>query len=197
MRRGEHASHLAYLFLTMIVVSRLSSASTRNEVFPSAVDLEGKQVQPLAAALGKVVVLIFMRADCPISNRYAPTIQQLSAHYGDKIGFWLVYPDKAASSAAIRKQLQDYGYKIPALRDPEHTLAARSHVEVTPEAAVFDTTGRLVYHGRIDNWYQQFGRSRPQPTTHELADAIEAALNGRTPAAGTVTPVGCYISDLE
>ena len=32
--------------------------------------------------------------------------------------------------------------------------------------------GSLVYHGRIDNLFEDFGRARPAATTHELEDAI-------------------------
>jgi hypothetical protein len=161
-------------------------------------DLDGKQIDPVANSAGNVVVLLFVRTDCPISNRYAPSIQGLSSQYAGKAIFWLVYPDKRESPVSIRKHLQDYGYKnLTALRDPQHVLVKRSQAQVTPEAAVFDHSGRLVYHGRIDNWYQEFGRVRSIPTSHELDDAIRAALVGRPVANTAVSAVGCYISDLE
>ena len=69
--------------------------------------------------------------------------------------------------------------------------------KATPEAAVFDTNGELVYHGRIDNLYERLGQSRRAATTHELADAIEAASKGLNPAVATTEAVGCFISDLE
>ncbi len=160
-------------------------------------DLTGKNVDPFREASGKAIVLVFLRTDCPISNRYAPTIQQLSARYSGQAAFWLVYPDKKTSAAAIRKYLLDYGYKLPALRDPQRILVGRSRVQVTPEVAVFDARARLVYHGRIDNWYEDFGRSRSAPTTHDLDDAIRATLSGKPPAAAVIDAVGCYISDLQ
>ncbi len=94
--------------------------------------------------------------------------------------FWLVYPDKNDSPQLIRKYLADYGYHLPALRDPEHSLAKLSHVQITPEAAVFDREHRLVYDGRIDDWYLDLGRARTAATTHELEDAIHAALAGKS-----------------
>jgi hypothetical protein len=86
---------------------------------------------------------------------------------------------------------------LPALRDPEHTLVKLSHVKITPEVAVFDRHGRLVYDGRINDWYIDLGKSRPAPTSHELEDAIRAASAGESPAHNEVRGVGCYISDLE
>jgi thiol-disulfide isomerase/thioredoxin len=171
-------------------------AGSRTEQ-PTSVDLSGTPVDPLKAAPGKVVVLLFVRTDCPISNRYAPTIQKLSAQYAGKAAFWLVYPDKAESPEAIRKHEQDFGYKLSALRDVRHALVKESRAQITPEAAVFDVNRRLVYHGRIDNLYEDFGRARTAATTHELDDAIVAAINGKTLAVDNAPAVGCYISDLE
>jgi thiol-disulfide isomerase/thioredoxin len=164
---------------------------------PTSVDLSGTPVDPLKAATGKVVVLLFVRTDCPISNRYAPTIQKLSAQYAGKAAFWLVYPDKTESPETIRKHDQDFGYKLSALRDVRHALVKESRAQITPEAAVFDANHRLVYHGRIDNLYEDFGRARTAATTHELDDAIAAAINGKTLAVDNAPAVGCYISDLE
>jgi thiol-disulfide isomerase/thioredoxin len=148
----------------------------------TALDLEGHPVNPLNTDPGKVVVLVFLRRDCPVSSRYAPTIQEISKRFADRASFWLVYPDKSESATAIRKHLQEFGYHLPALRDPEHALARLSHVEITPEIAVFDRERRLVYDGRIDDWYLDLGRARPAPTTHELEDAIHAALAGKAAA---------------
>jgi hypothetical protein len=161
-------------------------------------DLAGKVSDPFQAAHGKVVVLIFVRTDCPISNRYAPTIQRLSAEHADNSVFWLVYPSKNDSPAMIRKHDKEFGYKIASLRDPQRVLVKVSQAQITPEAAVFDAQRRLIYHGRIDNLYEDFGHARKAPTTHELADAIDAAVSGKGPAIVKATPaVGCYISDLE
>lgn len=163
----------------------------------SALDLNGNAVDPVAATSGKVVVLVFLRRDCPISSRYAPVIQEISAHYRDNTSFFLIYPDKDDTPQAIRQYLSDYGYRLQALRDPWHILVKRAQVEITPEAAVFNRDHNLVYHGRIDNWYVEFGRSRPAPTTHELSDAIQAAIARKPAPESAVKGVGCYISDVE
>jgi hypothetical protein len=123
-------------------------------------------------------------------------IQRISAQYAGKAGFWLVYLGKTASAEKIRQHESEYGYKLPALRDPQHALVAQGQVQVTPEAAVFDAHHRLIYHGRIDNWYEDLGHARPAATTHELDDAIQAALTGKAPPS-SAPGVGCYIADTE
>jgi thiol-disulfide isomerase/thioredoxin len=198
MGRGFDTSRVLRVMLSVNVAAWLIlSASTFAAPQNTAFDLAGNPVDPLKTAAGKVVVLVFLRTDCPVSNRYAPAIQRLSAAHADKAVFWLVYPSKAESVLAIRKHEQEYGYKIPALRDPQHVLVKESQVQITPEVAVFNSNRRLVYHGRIDNLYEDIGRARTVATTHELEDAIQAAFSGKSLAADAIHGVGCYISDLE
>lgn len=166
-------------------------------VAQQAVNLQGHPEDPFANSSGKVVVLVFLRRDCPVSGRYAPSIQQISKQVSSQANFWLVYPDKSDTPQAIKKSVDDYGYHLPVLRDPDHALAKLSRVQITPEVAVFDRNRKLVYDGRIDDWYIDFSRARPSPTTHELEDAIRAAVSGKTLARNEVRGVGCYISDLQ
>jgi thiol-disulfide isomerase/thioredoxin len=155
-----------------------------------------KAVDPMATAAGKPVVLIFVRTDCPISNRYAPTVQQLAAKYRGSVQFWLVYPAKQDSREKIAAQTAEYGYDLPWVRDVDHVLVGRAKATITPEAALFDQAGQLRYHGRIDDLYVSFGRSRRAATKHDLDDAIEAVLTGK-PVSDNAPAVGCYISDLR
>ena len=181
----------ALTIVVLVLASPLFPAAQKR-----AVHLDGTPADPFLENAGKPVVLLFVRTDCPISNRYAPLIQRISSHYAARVAFSLVYPGRTTSAERIRQHESDYGYKLPALRDPEHALVLQAQVQVTPEAAVFDANHRLVYHGRIDNLYAEVGRARPAATTHELDDAIEAALNGKAPPPNTPA-VGCYIADLE
>jgi thiol-disulfide isomerase/thioredoxin len=197
MGRRWHTIRFVRLLLVVIVAAGLAWLASSLGAENTAFDLAGNPVDPLKSGGGKIVVLVFVRTDCPVSNRYAPTIQKLSEEHAAKAAFWLIYPSKAESAEVIQKHEREYGYKIPALRDPQHVLVKASQVEITPEVAVFSTDRRLVYHGRIDNLYEDIGRTRSVATTHELEDAISAALGGKTLHAGATHGVGCYISDLE
>lgn len=212
MVRGTHFTSLASRIL--IVLSLLlfaldwSMTGVRAASDPphaiadgSAVDLSGASVDPLKASSGKIVVLVFVRVDCPISNRYSPTIEAIARwtelENAGRVAFWLVYPDRSESAEQIRKHEREFGYDLPALRDVKRSLVTESHVQTTPEAAVFDVNRKLVYHGRIDNLFEDFGRARPAATTHELEDAIHAVLGGKAVANPSIPSVGCYISDLK
>ena len=157
---------------------------------------DAARLDPIASSRGPAV-LIFLRTDCPVSQRYAPTIQALASKYAGQATFWLVFPAKSDSTAIIAAHTREYGYTLAALRDPDHLLVSRAKATITPEAAVFDAKGVLRYHGRLDDLYVSFGRSRRAPTTHDLDDALRAVLAGKTVTNDATPAVGCYIADLK
>ncbi len=143
-------------------------------------------------------VLLFVRTDCPITNRYAPELQRISAEFKDRgVEFWLVYPDASETAQHIDEQMKEYHFPGTPLRDPRHELVKRAHATVAPEAAVFDGSGRLLYHGRIDDRWVDIGKSRPVAQTHDLEDAIAAVLAGKPVAQPETRAVGCSLADIE
>jgi AhpC/TSA family len=180
---------IAFLFSVAQTLHSQSSSA-------SVTDLDGHAMDPFHRAAGKIVVLVFVRTDCPISNRYAPTIQSMSAHYATHTAFYLVYPIKSETTAQIREHTKAYGYHLPILRDPDYALVKRAQVQVTPEAAVFSPDGRLLYHGRIDDWYVDFARARSSPTTHDLSAALDAAVADKPVPAASAPAVGCFLPGL-
>ena len=169
-------------------------------------DIRGNPVDPTTDSTAVASVTLFIESGCPISNRYAPEIQSLYQRYAPRgVNFWLVYPDSGTSAQAILEHMQDYGYSMPALRDPEHALVQRANARVTPEAAIFLGDGTLVYHGRIDNRYKDITTRRPEATVHDVAAVLDALLEGKEPGSApgrslkpTSQPAfGCYIRDLK
>jgi thiol-disulfide isomerase/thioredoxin len=194
--RNGHAAQnrLAFLLLLcgfVVAVCEFSAAAQ------STVDLGGKPVDPIKFSEGKIAVLIFVRTDCPISNRYAPLLQHFQDEYAGKAKFWLVFPGAKTGPQQIAEYLRQFHYSIPALRDMDFTLVKRAGASITPEAAVFDARGRLLYHGRIDNLYESPGRARPAATTRELQSVLDATVAGKPSPLAAAPAVGCYISDLE
>jgi hypothetical protein len=66
-----------------------------------------------------------------------------------------------------------------------------------PEAFVLKADGDVIYHGRIDDWYEAIGKPRAVVQKRELRDAITAALANRVPARVYARPVGCYFEELR
>ncbi|MBV9406320.1 MAG: redoxin domain-containing protein, partial [Acidobacteriaceae bacterium] len=140
-------------------------------------DSRAMQEQDPAA---RVRVLLFVRTDCPITNRYAPELKRIANEFaGRGVAFWLVYPDASETTATIEKHMAQYQFPGTAVRDPKRELVKRAHATVAPEAAVFDSAERLLYHGRIDDRYVDIGKARPEAQSHDLENAIAAVLAGR------------------
>jgi thiol-disulfide isomerase/thioredoxin len=193
---GNHRSLLRCAVLTMLSTVASAMLQAQGNAAPSGVvDVNGQAVDPFHRTSGKVIVLLFVRTDCPISNRYAPTIREISTKYKNGAEFYLVYPVKSETADQINKHRKEYGYQMTALRDPEYALVKRAKARVTPEAAVFSADGKLLYHGRINDWYAEFGRARRAPTTQELADALAAATSGKPLAVASEPAVGCFLPD--
>jgi len=190
------APRRAGVLFASFLVSALFSFSWAGPLPPQLpLDLAGNAVDPFTGG-NRLTVLIFVRTDCPLSNRYAPEIQRLASTFASRgVNFWLVYPDKAETAANIRDHVAAYGYALPALRDTHHFLVRKAEVAVTPESAVF-RGDKLLYHGRIDNRVQDFGQTRVVVTTHDLQDTISAALQNK-PVPRATEAVGCYISDVQ
>ena len=63
----------------------------------------------------------------------------------------------------------------------------------TPEAAVLDRDGKVVYLGRIDDAYYGFGKRRSSATSQDLRDALDAVLDGKPVPHPRTTVLGCEI----
>ena len=161
-------------------------------------DTAGHPFNPFEHDKGKVIVLVFTCIDCPISNAYAPKIRRLCEEFADSgIVFLLVHCDPDESLEAIENHRKEFLYPCAALFDPGHELVRRAQAHVTPEAAVFRPDGTLVYHGRIDNQYVEFGKRRPEATQEDLKLVLKAVTEGHPPQIKSSRAIGCSIASLK
>lgn len=162
----------------------------------------GGTLDPFAPA-GAATAIFFVQTDCPISNWYAPTIQQVCRDYATRgVGCTLMYEDVDLGSTGtsleqqVQRHLQEYRYeRMPAAVDRTRTIATRAGASVTPQVVVVDRTGTVRYSGRIDNAYADLGRPRQRVTSHELRDALDAILAGRPVTRSRTEALGCFIVD--
>jgi thiol-disulfide isomerase/thioredoxin len=145
----------------------------------------------------KAVVLLFVRTDCPISNRYAPELQRIYQKYSLKgVDFRLVYPETGLTPDKAEKHRKEYGYTIPALLDSGHEYVTRARAHFTPETAVF-VHGQLIYLGRIDDRYVDLGKARPEAARHDLDEVLAALVAGKSVRPRETKAVGCAIENLH
>jgi hypothetical protein len=150
------------------------------------------------AGPARVRVFVFARTDCPITNRYAPELARIGREFSSRgVQFWIVYPDSSETSEKIAKHMREYHLPGQGIPDPGLALRKRAEAKISPQAAVFDGRGRLVYSGRIDDRYVSFGKARVEPEVHDLENAIAATLAGKPVAVARTKAIGCYLDDLE
>lgn len=154
-------------------------------------DIDGQSWNPSGSSK-EPTVFIFLAADCPISNRYAPELKRIMNAYELKgVRFFLVYPD--ASERAIRTHMKEFGYTCGAIGDDAQRLIRVCGATVAPEVAVLSGSLEPVYRGRIDDRYVDFGKTRAAPEERNLVDALEAIVSGEQVLVKRTKAVGCYI----
>ncbi|HEU4420698.1 MAG TPA: redoxin domain-containing protein [Planctomycetota bacterium] len=187
MNRGSVAS-MAWLAFVMA-----SCATTRVQLQ----DLDGKAHDPLAVGHGAVHVLLFTSHECPIANAYAPTLRELASSWsGTAVRLFVIHVDPDLTVAAARTHARDYELPGSILLDPHHQLARAVGATKTPEAVVL-TGSSMVYRGRIDDQWRALGSRAQDATSHDLRDAVAAALAGRAVAVASTPVVGCLLPEAR
>ncbi len=177
---------------------RGSLRSQTSAVDPPMTDIDGQTWTPHPTVGTKANVLVFVTRDCPIANQYSPEISRLARSYADKsVSFLLVHTDPDTTPAGAREHAKEYDLHLPILLDPEHKLVAYTKVVVTPEAVVIKPDGTIAYSGRIDDRFGKLGRQRPEPSQHDLRDAIDAVLTDQPIKVARVEAIGCPIENLK
>lgn len=189
--------HRLLALAPVAVLALASPAPVRGGVGSTVAAADGTAVDPFAEPTGRAVVLFFVGVDCPISNRYAPEVKRIYREFAPQgVRFYLVYPDPDVTPAAAEEHAEAYGYPFPALLDPSHRLVERAAATVLSEAAVLTPRGELLYHGRIDDRFVDFGKARAAPTRRDLREALAAVLAGRPVPHPKTQAIGCFIPRL-
>lgn len=146
----------------------------------------------------KVVALVFVSSECPISNKLVPELERLHKRFSKKdAAVWIVYPNVSDGDREIARHRKEFRISAPFARDEKHELVKKAGATITPEAFVYNEKREIVYRGRITDQFLALGKGRPQPTQHDLRDAIEAAVAGEKPKQARTEAVGCFIQDQK
>jgi len=161
-------------------------------------DIAGKSLTFFSEtnARSKTVVFIFVLPDCPICNSYVPELKRIRRAFPE-IEFYRVYADPDTTRAEARQHSNEYDFGFPGLVDPAQRLVRKSGATRTPEAAVFSPDGKLLYRGRIDDRYVDFGKKRDHPRERDLEAALRSILENQTARWPDAPPIGCYIPTKE
>jgi hypothetical protein len=161
-------------------------------------DVNGKEQTPLSQPEHKATVLFFLLPDCPVSNAYAPEIKRIcDAYEPKKVAMFVVHADPDVTPEIAKKHAKEFGMACPVVCDPGHVLVKRTGVTMAPEVAVLGPDTKVLYRGRIDDLYADYGKRRSEPTQRDLRNALDAVLAGRPVATPTTKVIGCPLPEAR
>ncbi|HST51663.1 MAG TPA: thioredoxin family protein [Pyrinomonadaceae bacterium] len=192
---------LAFAFVVAAAAVRMSKASGARDDKAAAValgavvsdftlpDADGHE-HTLASLKGaKGTIIIFMATRCPVSNGYNERMEKLATDYAPRgVNVVGINANSTEPASEVKQHAAEKGLTFTILKDGSNQIADRFDAQVTPEAYLLDASGKLVYHGRIDN-----SRAGDAITSNELRDAIEAVLAGKPVAKPEAKAFGCSI----
>jgi thiol-disulfide isomerase/thioredoxin len=184
--------------LLLLSVALLAAAESRHDLFRvrRATDLARQTRRLGEAPATKAVVFIFLGPECPISQRYVPKLNRLAAAQDtNAVEFFGVIAGQSMTRTQAIAFAKEYAIQFPVLFDDGLALARWLRPTHMPEAFVLQRDGDVVYHGRIDDWYESPGKPRAAAQHHELRDALIAVVAGKSPPRIYAPPVGCYFED--
>ncbi|QQT28174.1 redoxin domain-containing protein [Sphingobacterium spiritivorum] len=154
--------------------------------------LQGKDYDFLNLS-DKPHVFIFYSTDCPLSQKYTLTISNIYNKYTDKINFVGVFPGREQHVEEYKNFKKKYNINYMLIKDEKFSLTSHLKATVTPEVFLLDKSGKIMYHGAIDDWAVKLGKTKQQPTINYLENAIESLLNNKNIQSDYIKPIGCYI----
>ncbi|MGE5278248.1 MAG: thioredoxin family protein [Acidobacteriota bacterium] len=143
-----------------------------------------------AAGSHKAVVVMFIATKCPYSNAYNDRMREISAAYGKQgVLFIGINSNKTEPLSEVAAHAKEHGLTFPIMKDPDNKVADLYDARHTPEIYVVDPGGKLRYHGRIDENYEDPSRV----TSPDLKNALNALLSNRPIAKAETRAFGCTI----
>src|SRR6266542_425149 len=144
----------------------------------------------LAASRHKAVVVMFIATKCPYSNAYNDRMRDLAAAYGKQgILFAGINSNKTEPAEEVIAHAKQHGFAFPIMKDAGNKVADLYDARHTQEIFVVDPEGKLRYHGRIDENYENASKV----TSPDLKNALDAMLGGRAIARAETKAFGCSI----
>jgi peroxiredoxin len=153
--------------------------------------LDGKTFTLAEAARShKAVVVIFIATQCPYSNAYNDRMRDMASAYEKKgVLFAGINSNKTEPAEEVSAHARKHGFGFPVMKDPDNRVADLYDARHTPEVFVVDPDGKLRYHGRIDENYEDAAKVN----SPDLKNALDALLGGNPIARTETKAFGCSI----
>jgi len=158
-------------------------------------NVDGRELSIAKISGTNGTLVIFSCNSCPWVKAWQDRIVAIGNEYSKKgIGVVAINSNdpnvKAEDSYAQMQQVaKSKGYEFPYVVDVTSDIARAFDATRTPEAFLFDSSGRLVYHGTIDD----NAHNVEQVEDHYLRDAMDALLAGKEIPEPETKSLGCSI----
>jgi hypothetical protein len=137
----------------------------------------------------KATALLFVSTNCPVSNAYNERMNAVYRDYSARgVQFAFVNSNVNESVSEIDEHARAHNFGFKVYKDADGMLADTVNAQFTPEVFLFDSTGTLVYHGRIDNT-----RELANVKSQDFRAALDAVLAGKPVAVANTKAFGCTI----
>ncbi len=143
----------------------------------------------------RILIVIFSCNHCPYVQAYEERIKEIQKDYTEK-GIQIIaissndavkYPEDSFEQMKIRSEEKSFNF--PYLYDEDQSLARTYDATHTPEVFVFDKNRKLVYHGKIDDNWQE-----PQKVNSKyLREALDEILSTKAVSVPETYSIGCTI----
>ena len=138
----------------------------------------------------KAVVLMFIATKCPYSNAYNDRMRQMADDYARKgVLFVGINSNSSEPEAEVKAHAAQHKFSFTLVKDPGNKVADMYDARRTPEIFVVGADGKLLYHGRIDENYEE----PTKVTSPDLKNALDQILAGQPVAKAETKAFGCTI----
>lgn len=161
-------------------------------------DITGKEISFKDAMSKNGLLVMFTCNTCPVVHSYQSRTLEVCKYAQDKqVGVILLNSNEAYRSDGdsyndMKDYAKDQSYNWPYVLDNNSAMADVFGATRTPECFLFNSAGKLIYHGAIDN-----NPNGPNEVTRKhLVVAMDEMLSGKDVSVKTTRSVGCSIKRL-
>ncbi len=143
----------------------------------------------------KGLLIVFTCNHCPYALAVWPRLIRLAKHARvSQINTVAInpnihpqYPEDAPAEMILK--IKEWGIDFPYLVDESQNVAKAFNAQCTPDIYLFDSHQELVYHGRIDDNWQDESKVKQQ----ELKEAIDCLSSSKPISTNQKSSMGCSI----
>ena len=158
-------------------------------------NVDGTELTLAQVAKPAGTLVVFTCNHCPFAKAWESRIVALGNTYEAKgVGVVAINSNDPAKNAedgfdGMQKRAKDLGMKFPYVVDATSGVAKGFGATRTPEVFLFDKSGKLVYHGAVDD----NSKEADKVENTYLKNALDAVVAGQDVAVKETKSIGCSI----